>query len=147
MSINNQNVTLLADPGAKLTSTKNGLLLEVKGTSQVAIYDLEITGASGMTGIGISLPAGNTAKLDLHRAKITNNQGGGILAVGGTLTITQSVISSNQGLGISSSANPLSMSQSEMGADLLPRSKPDRIRGVGRDATVRIDRRGVACMA
>jgi hypothetical protein len=114
VSINSQKVTLLADPGAKLTNTKNGLLLEVTGTSQVAIYDLEITGASGMTGVGISLPTGNMAELDLHRVKITNNQGGGISASGGMLTIAQSVINGNQGIGISSSANPLSMSQSEV---------------------------------
>jgi len=34
-----------------------------------------------------------------------------------------------------------------MGADLLSRWKPDRFRGVDRDALVRIDRQSVACAA
>ncbi len=99
--INNQNVTLHADPGAKLTRTSNGLLLEVKGTSHVAIYDLEISGASGSAGIGISIPAGSTGSLALTRANVTSNQGGGIVSAGGSLTVTQSTISGNQGGGIS----------------------------------------------
>ncbi|CAN5396801.1 hypothetical protein BH11MYX1_BH11MYX1_15800 [soil metagenome] len=37
VSINNQSVSLLADPGAKLTYTTNGIVLEVKGTSHVVI--------------------------------------------------------------------------------------------------------------
>lgn len=101
VSVDSHNVTLLADPGAQLTSTKNGLLLEVKGSSQVAIYDLEITGASGASGFGISLPPGNTASLELHRAKVTSNVAGGISASGGSLTVVQSTIGGNQGGGIS----------------------------------------------
>jgi hypothetical protein len=93
----NQNVTLLADPGAKLTSTTNGVLLEIRGSSQVAVYDLEISGASGMNNPGISLPAGNTATVSLTRATVSCNQAGGISATGGTLTVTQSTISGSQG--------------------------------------------------
>ena len=101
VSIDSQTVTLLAEPGAKLTRTSNGLLLEIRGSAQVAIYDLEVTGASGGTGIGISLPAGNTATLALRRVKLTNNAGGGLSASGGTLTLTQSTVSGNAGGGIS----------------------------------------------
>jgi hypothetical protein len=101
VSINNQNVTLLADPGAKLTRTSNGLLLEVRGTSQVAVYDLEVTGASSAAGVGISLPSGNTSTLELRRAKVTNNAGGGIVVSGGVLTISQSTVSGNVGGGVS----------------------------------------------
>src|SRR5690606_29935167 len=67
VTIDSQNVTLLAEPGAKLVRTSNGVVLEVKGSSQVAIYDLEISGGSGAQGIGISMPAGNTAMLRLVR--------------------------------------------------------------------------------
>ena len=35
----------------------------------------------------------------------------------------------------------------QMGADLLPRSKRDRFRGVGGDASVRIDRERIASAA
>jgi hypothetical protein len=101
VTVDNKNVAFLADPGAQLTRTSNGILLEVKGTSRLEIYDLEVTGASGGAGIGISLPAGNTASLTLRRAKITNNTAGGISASGGSLAVSQSIISGNQGGGIS----------------------------------------------
>ncbi len=100
VAITSQNVTLLADTGAALTRTSNGNILVVDGTSQVEIYDLTVTGASG-TGVGLFLPTGNTASLSMHRAQVTNNTGGGISASGGTLTVTQSTISANQGGGIS----------------------------------------------
>jgi hypothetical protein len=114
ISIDSHNVTMLADPGAQLTSTKNGLLLEVKGSSQVAIYDLEITGASGGAGFGISLPTGNTAKLDLNRAKVTSNFAGGISISGGDVTLSQTTISNNQGNGITATGGTLTVSQSTL---------------------------------
>jgi len=101
VSINNQNVNVLADVGAQLTSSSNGIVLEIKGTSQVSINDLEITGASGATGYGISMPPGNTATVSLSHAKVTNNAGGGISASGGALTVSRSTISNNAGGGIS----------------------------------------------
>lgn len=100
VSINNQNVTLLADPGAKLSFTSAGVILKVDGTSVVTIHDLAITDGLGATGIGISMPAGNAAALTLDHVNVTNNAGGGISASGGTLTVTQSTISANQGGGI-----------------------------------------------
>ncbi len=100
VAIDNQNVSLHADPNAKLVRTSNGVILEVKGTSKVAIYDLEISGASG-AGAGISMPTGNTAQLELRRTKVLNNAGGGISASGGTLAVSQSTLSGNQGGGIS----------------------------------------------
>ncbi len=113
VSINDQNVMLLADPGAKLTRTSNGLLLEVKGTSRVAIYDLEVTGASGgVAGAGISLPSGNTVTLELQRVKVTNNAGDGISVTDGTLTVSQSILSGNFGSGISAIGGTLTVSQS-----------------------------------
>jgi hypothetical protein len=112
VSINDQNVTLLADPGAKLTRTSNGLLLEIRGSSRVEIYDLEISGASGMNNPGISMPVGNTATLTLTRAVVTSNAGGGISASGGALTVTQSTISSNAGGGISASGSQFDITNS-----------------------------------
>ncbi|CAN5396859.1 hypothetical protein BH11MYX1_BH11MYX1_15810 [soil metagenome] len=104
VSINNQNVTLLADAGAKLTYTSNGIVLEVKGSSHVMIEDLEISGGSGLNGYGISMPTGNTATLTLNRAKLLNNAGGGLTASGGTVTVTQSTVSGNAGGGLSLSS-------------------------------------------
>jgi hypothetical protein len=105
-------VTFLADPGARLTRTSNGLLLEIRGASQVAIYDLEISGASGMNNPGISMPTGNTATLMLTRVTISNNSGGGISASGGTVTVTQSTISGNTGGGVSISGAQFAITNS-----------------------------------
>ncbi len=106
VAIDNQDVTLLADAGAKLVRTSNGIVLEVRGTSNVTIYDLEISGGSGAQGIGISLPTGNTATLSLVRAAIKQNAGGGIVASAGTLRSSRSSVLLNAGGGISlSSAN------------------------------------------
>jgi hypothetical protein len=100
VSIVDRNVTILADPGAKLMPSTIGLLLEVKGSSHASISDLEVTGAGTTSGFGISLPAGNTATLELRHTKITSNTAGGISMAGGTLTISQSIISNNPGGGI-----------------------------------------------
>ncbi len=101
VSVTNQNVTMIADAGAKLTSTMNGILIKVDGTSQLTIYDLEITAASGASSPGISMQPGNSATLALHRVKVTNNAGGGVTTSGGNLNISQSVIASNAGGGVS----------------------------------------------
>lgn len=101
VSISDRDVTLLADMNTVLTSKLGGVVLEIRGSSKVAVYDLEIAGALGATGIGISLPAGTTASVELRRVKVTDNAGGGISAAGGTLTVAQSTIRGNQGGGIS----------------------------------------------
>lgn len=92
---NSRVVTILAEPGAKLTRMTVGTVLRVDGGSQVAIYDLEISGALG-TNAGIS----SAATLSLTRAKVLNNAGGGISVSGGALVVTQSRIAGNTGGGI-----------------------------------------------
>lgn len=100
IAINNQDVTFLADPGAILTATTNGILLKIDGTSRVAVYDLTISGALGMNNPGISLQPGTAANVSLVRAKVTNNAGVGILVNDGSLSVSQSAISGNQAGGI-----------------------------------------------
>jgi hypothetical protein len=95
ISIDSRNVMLLAERDAKLTRTSIGLHVQISGTSEVEIYDLEISGALGTQGIGISMPPGNAAKLTLRRVKLLNNQGGGISVSGGTFNITNSFIVRN----------------------------------------------------
>lgn len=102
--VDNTTVSFFAAPGGKLTSTSNGILLEVKGGSALTIYDLEITGASGPNGIGISMPAGNTATLSLVRAKLTSNTAGGLVVTNGTVKMNQSQIIANTGGGVSVTA-------------------------------------------
>lgn len=102
VSINNQSVTVLADPGAKLTYTGGpGIILKIDGASIITIYDLEIADALGATGTGISLQNGNTAVVRLERLKITGNGGTGVSASGGTLALSKSTVSGNAGGGIS----------------------------------------------
>lgn len=110
--LNGATVTLLADPGATLTDTANGILIRIDGMSRIAIYDLTITGASGMNNPGISLQPGNMSTVSLTRTTVSNNAGGGIIASGGTLTLSQSTLSGNSGSGISTSGGTLVLSQS-----------------------------------
>lgn len=111
----NTDVTLLADPGATLTDTMNGILLKIDGTIHVAIYDLTISGASGMNNPGISLLSGNAANVSLVRTTVSGNAGGGISATGGTLTISESTIAANPGGGISATGGAtVAVSQSKI---------------------------------
>ncbi len=100
VTLNNKTVTFIADPGAKLSDTSNGILLKLEGPGTVSIFDLEITGASGANNSGISLQPGTTASLTLTRTSIHTNQGSGITMAGGSLTITQSTLFENLGGGI-----------------------------------------------
>lgn len=95
-----QVVTILADPGAKLGPKNNDILLELKGGSNLTVYDLELFGALGSAGHAISMPPGNQSTLSLYRVKILNNTGAGITADGGTLNVSQSTIAKNDGGGI-----------------------------------------------
>jgi hypothetical protein len=111
----NTDVTILADPGTTLTDTMNGILLKIDGTIHVAIYDLTISGASGMNNPGISLLSGNTANVSLVRTTVSGNAGGGISATGGTLSISDSTISANPGGGISATGGAtVTVSQSKI---------------------------------
>lgn len=112
VTFDNRNVMLLAERAARLTRTSPGLHVEVKGTSQVEINDLEIGDALGSQGVGISMPPGNTAKLTLRRVKLLNNAGGAITMNGGMLIVSQSEIVSNLGGGISANSGMVMVSQS-----------------------------------
>ena len=109
VTIDNQNVTLLADSGAQLTYSMAGVILTVTGTSNVAIYDLEIANGLGATGVGVSMQTGNTATLTLQRVKVANNGGAGISTSDGSLTVLQSVISGNTGGGLSLSSTSFTL--------------------------------------
>jgi hypothetical protein len=113
VTVTDQKVTWLADAGAELTSTSNGVLLTLAGSADVAIYDLTVTGASGTTtGIGINIPNTTTAKLALTRAIISACQAAGISASSGTVSLMQSTINGNTGAGISASSGTVSLMQS-----------------------------------
>lgn len=104
VTIADQDVSLLADAGARLEAATPGVILTITGASQVAIYDLAIANGLGSTGVGIAMPTGNTATLALHRAALANNAGGGLVASGGTVTIERTTISLNAGGGVALSS-------------------------------------------
>jgi hypothetical protein len=112
--IEDQDVTLVGDSNAQLTSTMNGLLLEVRGSSRVEIYDLTITGASGTNGIGISMPAGSTGSLTIARSTISNNQAGGIAIMGGSFAIVGNMFFQNGGSGSNIGGIAIGTGQSAM---------------------------------
>jgi len=119
-TIDGQTVTIVADAGAQLDRDGDGPVLAVTGAGAVVqIYDLEITGASGTAGAdGIQLTAnGGTPSLSLTRVTVDGNQGNGIAAAGGMLTIGQSSITSNQAAGVTISAGTLSLSRSVISAN------------------------------
>lgn len=103
-TIDGKAVTILADQGAKLDRDGDGPILEItSANADVKIFDLEVTGASGVSGADgiVVTPNGGAPKLTLTRVKVTANQGTGVTSSGGALTIAQSTVSTNQGGGIS----------------------------------------------
>jgi hypothetical protein len=112
VQITDQTVTLLADPGTQLTRATAGVILAIDGASVVQIIDLAIANGLGSTGIGISLPPGNSASLSLLRVTVEKNAGGGISATGGSLTISRSTIAGNTQNGISVSGSEFDITNS-----------------------------------
>jgi hypothetical protein len=98
LTINDRNVTILAAPGARLSSSSN-TILRIMGSSQVAIHDLEIGATVGSPTVGIDLNA-PTGSLTLHHVRVTNNSTEGIRANQGTLNVYRSTIADNLGGGI-----------------------------------------------
>jgi hypothetical protein len=94
--IQDRRVTVLADPGATLSTATSGNILIIDGASEVAIYDLAITGASGLAA-GIVLQNTTHQFVTLTRVILSDNSGqsGAILASGGTLYIQHGAIHHN----------------------------------------------------
>jgi hypothetical protein len=101
-TIDGKAVTILADPGAQLGRANAGVILQVQNDGAgVKIFDLEVTGGTGPANAAISIPNGGAPKLTLTRVTVDGNQGVGISAAAGTLTVLQSTIINNAGGGIS----------------------------------------------
>jgi hypothetical protein len=100
--IDGRAVTILADPGAQISRSNAGVILQVQNDgADVNMFDLEITGGIGATNPAISIPSGGAPKLTLTRVTVDGNQGIGILTTAGTLTMSRSIVSLNTGGGIS----------------------------------------------
>jgi hypothetical protein len=112
VTIMDRNVTLLAENDAKLVRS-SGDILEIRGSGQVKIFDLEISGAFGGSSSGISISSSYGGMLTLTRVKLLNNVGSGINIVdGGVVNVVQSTITGNTGGGITANNGMIDISQS-----------------------------------
>lgn len=95
----NRKVTIVAEPGAKLDRSNNGVILAIESDdANVEIWDLEITGCTGVNTPAISIQPGGAPKLSLNRVRVTRNQGAGITtAATASLTVNRSELFSNDG--------------------------------------------------
>ncbi|MGE3455177.1 MAG: hypothetical protein AB7O24_08720 [Kofleriaceae bacterium] len=113
--ISGRTVSIFGEPSTVIDRDGDGSILVVRhsggGSTNVSIYDLTISGASGAGSHGISLePNGGNPMLFLARVVLTNNEGFGIAASGGQLTIAASTISNNDEGGISRAGSMGSLS-------------------------------------
>lgn len=95
----NQNVTLLASPGATLTRSNGGVVIDVNPGKDVAIYDLRVVGNNE---IGI---ANDMATLRLIRVSVTGcnaKDKAGVEATGGTTIMSRCQLYGNAGGGFQS---------------------------------------------
>jgi len=101
--VDGRALQIVADPGSRLTRTGSGVILDVKNTgADLRVSDLEITGGMGLkTDATLSLSGSGSPTLTLVRVQLHDNQGVGIVAGAGVLTVTQSVLARNAGGGIS----------------------------------------------
>jgi len=117
-SLNSRIGMILADPGAILRPMvgDSGAVLSVLGTSNLQIYDLQISnGTAGNTGIGISLTG--SAKLSLTRVSVRDNSDRGIAVTGSgnSLTCTRCTLVSNAAQGLDASTGTTTITQSTIG--------------------------------
>ncbi len=103
VSLVDVDVTILADPGTVITrSTSAGHVIDVAGSSDVALYDVVVRDGLGTTGIGIH--ATGEVTLRLERVRVINNGGYGIYMQGGEIAISRTIVSGNDGGGANLSA-------------------------------------------
>jgi hypothetical protein len=122
-TLNNRNAVILADPGAKLSPSMDAVALEIRGNSQVEIYDLEISHpGDAMPNEGIIVD-GRDAQLKLTRVNLINNKSDGTKIVAGRFTCTLCTIASNLNRGINATGGSITISQStirdNMGGGIL----------------------------
>lgn len=115
--INNQNVVILAEPNTKLSGKADGAIVKITGSSEVSVYDLTISGATGFTYTGHGMLVRDTPTVLLENVTLSKNVGrgltiesasvvkissstfsqnySGIFAGGGVLILTRSTVSDN----------------------------------------------------
>jgi hypothetical protein len=95
--LTNTNVHFLADPGTTLTRSTSGPIIDLHGTSNVAIDDLVIRDGLGNTGHGINIAAGESmVSLTLDHVAVLDNGGIGVNAADGKLAMERCIVSGNK---------------------------------------------------
>jgi Right handed beta helix region len=97
----NRDVTIIGEAGSSVTRSGNGNLLRIDG----AATDATIQGVSFINAQGGGIEVSNFSRLTLVSCVVSGNDGVGITANPGSLSVSRSVISSNKGGGISVSNN------------------------------------------
>lgn len=101
-----------ADKSTKITRDTPGPIFQVDGGSQIAIYDVEFTGAKGADGHGIWMPAGNASSVSLERVTIHDNAGSGIkVDRTGVINISHSTVTANSS-GVNANQSTVNIKQS-----------------------------------
>jgi hypothetical protein len=133
-TLDSRNVVILADAGATLAPSTDVVALEVRGNSQVQIFDLEITHA-GPVPAREGVTVDNTAELRMTRVRILNNNADGVRVSGGKLTCILCTIAQNTGLGITAVGGRATISQSTIlgnaGGGILISANVDEFQIVG----------------
>lgn len=112
-TLNDASATILADTGATLMPSDNGVALDIKGGSNLKIYDLTISTAKGTNapdGTGISVSG--TANVLLTRVTLTGNGTEGASVTGGQLSCSHCTVTGNTGHGIRATAGTIVITQS-----------------------------------
>ena len=99
-------VTILGGPNAQLLRS-SGLILDVKGTSNVTVVDVIIGPNTALSTTGVSLGAASTGSLELRRVRVQNNNSGGVRVQDGALRMFASTVYGNLGGGVSVSPTAL----------------------------------------
>lgn len=112
-TLDSKTVMILGDPGARLTPMADTVALDVRGTSRVQIFDLEIShmaAAPAREGVTVQ----DSADLRMTRVSLINNTADGARISGGHLTCTRCVVAQNANRGINAQAGILTISQSNI---------------------------------
>ncbi len=99
-------VTILGGPNAQLLRS-NGLILDIKGTSNVTVVDVIIGPNMGLPTTGVALGTASTGSLELRRVRVQNNNSGGVRVLDGALRMFASTLYGNLGGGVSISPTAL----------------------------------------
>jgi len=91
-------VTIFGEPGSIITHGMNGILLDIRGESQVELVDLVIVGSAS----GVAVKVGGLPRpvVSMNRVKVRAPNGDGVYISDGNATITDSEILNSSGAGV-----------------------------------------------